>query len=680
MKRLSSYGIFRRVVDATAPLRDAYAFHGLLGPGIRLMRNLNARAKLLLVFGLMVLPLLVLLAVVGHTVSNELRLHRDAQAALREFAAMAELQTRLTALSPRLVLSAADADRALQAEHQAFGRLQAVAALGFGPAEHQRRLQRGLAELADRRGALQRAWSAPAADADAARAVRTHAHRAYLQALAALHDASAPTWAVVSEADSELSLLYEGVLHNIVDLVPGITSAADDGQALLAAGIDPLRRRQLLEHITEIRLRTRDLVPALDLVARQRHLDSDWLDGQRAGLLALLASLQRLADRASVDGAQGSELAALVGGAQGLRQATQAALSGLYGLQAAGITAMEQRLSAREATRHQLVRLLFGAALGCVVVAGYLLLCTWRVLDKGLKTLCIQIESVGKGNLRRPPSALGRDEIGQAMRALHDAVGSLQQLFDAVTQGVAAVSHASRDVATGNSGLSARTGEMRGAIGSVASSAQGSAAAMDACATAVKRASNHARHARANARRGSKSMANLQQRMRTLASRSREINQMVSLMETVTFQTKLLSLNASVEAARAGEAGRGFAVVAQEVRALAARSEQAAAKIRSIVAASVKDIEDGGALASRSNDAVQETDKQIQSVNALMDEVVRLTRQGMQESQGVLGIARTVEASVAGNVQLIDQLSGAAGALRDQGDSLRRSVRHFVLG
>jgi len=266
------------------------------------------------------------------------------------------------------------------------------------------------------------------------------------------------------------------------------------------------------------------------------------------------------------------------------------------------------------------------------------------------------------------------------MRALHDAVGSLQQLFDAVTQGVAAVSHASRDVATGNSGLSARTGEMRGAIGSVASSAQGSAAAMDACATAVKRASNHARHARANARRGSKSMANLQQRMRTLASRSREINQMVSLMETVTFQTKLLSLNASVEAARAGEAGRGFAVVAQEVRALAARSEQAAAKIRSIVAASVKDIEDGGALASRSNDAVQETDKQIQSVNALMDEVVRLTRQGMQESQGVLGIARTVEASVAGNVQLIDQLSGAAGALRDQGDSLRRSVRHFVLG
>jgi methyl-accepting chemotaxis protein len=152
------------------------------------------------------------------------------------------------------------------------------------------------------------------------------------------------------------------------------------------------------------------------------------------------------------------------------------------------------------------------------------------------------------------------------------------------------------------------------------------------------------------------------------------------MMETVTFQTKLLSLNASVEAARAGEAGKGFAVVAQEVRALAERSEKAAGKIRDIVAASVSDIEEGSVLATRANTAVQQTDEQIQAVNALMADVVRLTREGMQESQAVLGIARTVEAAVSGNVQLIDQLSGAAGSLRDQGDALRRSVRHFVLG
>jgi methyl-accepting chemotaxis protein len=203
---------------------------------------------------------------------------------------------------------------------------------------------------------------------------------------------------------------------------------------------------------------------------------------------------------------------------------------------------------------------------------------------------------------------------------------------------------------------------------------------MDACASVVERASEHARDARANARMGSKSMATLQQRMRSLEARSREINQMVTMMETVTFQTKLLSLNASVEAARAGEAGKGFAVVAQEVRALAERSEKAAGKIRDIVAASVSDIEEGSVLATRANTAVQQTDEQIQAVNALMADVVRLTREGMQESQAVLGIARTVEAAVSGNVQLIDQLSGAAGSLRDQGDALRRSVRHFVLG
>ncbi|MDF6903130.1 methyl-accepting chemotaxis protein, partial [Escherichia coli] len=61
------------------------------------------------------------------------------------------------------------------------------------------------------------------------------------------------------------------------------------------------------------------------------------------------------------------------------------------------------------------------------------------------------------------------------------------------------------------------------------------------------------------------------------------INEAISVIDQIAFQTNILSLNAAVEAATAGEAGKGFAVVAQEVRNLASRSAEAAREIKAIV-------------------------------------------------------------------------------------------------
>ncbi|RBQ25708.1 methyl-accepting chemotaxis protein, partial [Arcobacter sp. CECT 9188] len=61
------------------------------------------------------------------------------------------------------------------------------------------------------------------------------------------------------------------------------------------------------------------------------------------------------------------------------------------------------------------------------------------------------------------------------------------------------------------------------------------------------------------------------------------VNEAISIIDQIAFQTNILSLNAAVEAATAGEAGKGFAVVAQEVRNLAARSAEAAKEIKDIV-------------------------------------------------------------------------------------------------
>lgn len=80
---------------------------------------------------------------------------------------------------------------------------------------------------------------------------------------------------------------------------------------------------------------------------------------------------------------------------------------------------------------------------------------------------------------------------------------------------------------------------------------------------------------------------------------SAQIENIVGVIDSIAFQTNLLSLNASVEAARAGEAGRGFAVVAQEVRTLAQDTAREAAEIRELVRQSVQDIGQGVAVVER---------------------------------------------------------------------------------
>jgi methyl-accepting chemotaxis protein len=142
----------------------------------------------------------------------------------------------------------------------------------------------------------------------------------------------------------------------------------------------------------------------------------------------------------------------------------------------------------------------------------------------------------------------------------------------------------------------------------------------------------------------------------------------------------LLSINASVEAARAGAAGKGFSVVAQEVRALAQRSQLAAQQISRIVSGSIEEIEAGGAVAVRADEAVTRNEEKIDAVDLLMREAVLLTRAGRIETQEVLTIARSVEETMAGNVRVIDQLAQASASLRSQGDNLKRSVQHFVFG
>jgi len=106
-----------------------------------------------------------------------------------------------------------------------------------------------------------------------------------------------------------------------------------------------------------------------------------------------------------------------------------------------------------------------------------------------------------------------------------------------------------------------------------------------------------------------------------------DINDAISIIDQIAFQTNILSLNAAVEAATAGEAGKGFAVVAQEVRNLASRSAQAAKEIKVLVEKATIKANEGKSISSKMIDGYEELTLNVSKNSEIIKEIVITTKE-----------------------------------------------------
>jgi len=272
-----------------------------------------------------------------------------------------------------------------------------------------------------------------------------------------------------------------------------------------------------------------------------------------------------------------------------------------------------------------------------------------------------------------------RDETGRLLAALDSMQQSLRGLVASVRASTDSIGTASAEIADGNMDLSSRTEQAASSLQQTAASIEQMNGTVQQSALSARTARDLAGTAADVAMRGGEVVSRVVATMEDINGSSRQIADIIGVIDGIAFQTNILALNAAVEAARAGEQGRGFAVVAAEVRSLAQRSAGAAKEIKSLIGASVEKVEAGTRLVADAGSTIGEVVEAAQRVSAVIGEI---TAAATEQSQGIGQVHTAVgqlDQVTQQNAALVEESAAAAESLRVQAQQLSETVRRFRL-
>ncbi len=266
-----------------------------------------------------------------------------------------------------------------------------------------------------------------------------------------------------------------------------------------------------------------------------------------------------------------------------------------------------------------------------------------------------------------------------ATRQLLDALARVSQTVAEVRHGALEINTAAVEIANGSMDLSGRTETTAGQLQQTASSVEQLSGTVAQTAASAETASRLVGDATQRAERGGEVVQSVVQTMSGIHGSSQRIADIIGTIDGIAFQTNILALNAAVEAARAGEQGRGFAVVAAEVRNLAQRSGEAAREIKTLIQASVEQVEAGSQRVGEAGTAMAQIVKAVHDVRAVIDEIATAAAEQSQGLRSVNGAVAEIDGMTQQNAALVEQSAAAASSMRDQASRLTAAVSGFRL-
>src|SRR5476649_1541624 len=321
-----------------------------------------------------------------------------------------------------------------------------------------------------------------------------------------------------------------------------------------------------------------------------------------------------------------------------------------------------------------------------VLVVGFGMVIAWwltRGITRPINQAVAVARRVADGDLvdhdHTAATSYAADEPGQLLQALHDMSTNLVTIVGDVRLGTDNIATASCQIAAGNLDLSSRTEQQ-------ASSLEETASSMEELTSTVKQNADNARQANvlaasasAVAVRGGAVVSDVVRTMASIDASSKEIVDIIGVIDGIAFQTNILALNAAVEAARAGEQGRGFAVVASEVRNLAQRSAGAAKEIKALIDDSVGKVADGTRLVGQAGSTMDEVVDSIRRVTDIMGEISNASSEQTHGIEQINEAIAQMDHVTQQNAALVEQAAAAAEAMQEQAAKLALAVCIFKL-
>ena len=290
------------------------------------------------------------------------------------------------------------------------------------------------------------------------------------------------------------------------------------------------------------------------------------------------------------------------------------------------------------------------------------------------------IESAKTGDLSNRVSLAGKTG---AIASLCDGVNALMDKMTEVVVQVReageTINTAAGEISSGNNDLSSRTEQQASSLEETAASMEELASTVKNNAENAKQANQLAASASSVAIKGGEVVGQVVATMSSINESAKKIEDIISVIDGIAFQTNILALNAAVEAARAGEQGRGFAVVAGEVRNLAQRSASAAKEIKELITDSVSKTAEGTVQVEDAGKTMQEIVSSVQRVTDIMGEI---TAASIEQSAGIDQVNSAITSMdevTQQNAALVEEAAAAAESLVEQAVTLMDTVNEFKL-
>lgn len=268
-------------------------------------------------------------------------------------------------------------------------------------------------------------------------------------------------------------------------------------------------------------------------------------------------------------------------------------------------------------------------------------------------------------------------DLNDLRHAFNSSADQLEGVLKQVSDVANSVRYGSEQINIANNDLSQRTERQAASVTATADSLSGVIEAVRASSELANTVGGMVQKARAGAEASSVVVTSAVDAMMKIESSSREIGQIIGVIDDIAFQTNLLALNAGVEAARAGEAGKGFAVVAQEVRELAQRSASAAREIKQLVTTSADHVKDGVTLVGKTGEALRAIAADVAAISGDIADIVERSREQSSSLSAIGTAISEIDQNTQQNAAMVEESSAAINSVTGEAQMLEELIRRF---